>query len=797
MFGIAENVKSKVMECTQERFRSVIDSPRVAKVCAEIKEAYERYLHGKLVKEEFEKTKTRLKKELPVFTPHATFADGRRLNAGAVPSGLSMYDKDHITNPQEWWEEKRALLMQKGLLQYVLLVHITPSVEGLRLFFVVPQGMDLPQAQLWMAQQLEDTDYDSCVKDLARCSFAVPRAYILHLDEEGLFSYSPQSDTELHGVINNPAECYNSPQSDTESHGVNNNPADTKEEKEKNSVELRVLRGEKNTSTFPQTYQDIPYTDIVEALEEQLGGKPDLGGRNNFIFTMACHMRHVCNDNPHWIAAFLPDYGEEQARWWTTIQSACKRHQSCDMPRIMKRVLAVCRKRREALAVDVTTPGEEEARPPQMPDNLPPLIKLLLSNTPEIYRPTVAHAVFPALATHLWQTRFLYIDNVEHEATLMNCLLAETGSGKSCIVEPINRIMADIRARDAVNLAVENEWKNEMMMKGANKDKRKRPAGLVIQEVSPNMTNAAFVMRLKEADGHFLYALMNELDQFDALKTTLRDSSQFQIMCLAFDPNNVYGQVRAGYASVSEKVCVRFNWNASATIHKGQAYFRKVLVDGPISRINFCTIPERAIGSDIPRFGTYDTAFDEKLRPYIDYLNGARGLVECRQARSLAKKLVEEKAEEARLSQNRVFENLSFRANVIAFLKACVLYVAHGRKWSKSIEDFVRWSLDYDLWCKMRFFGKAIEEAEKVTDTGYVRGPKNLLDLLPTVFTRAEAGLVREQQGIRTGTLKQMLANWKHRGYIEPYGEPTADLKCQQYTKTEDYLKKFLITQKT
>ena len=379
----------------------------------------------------------------------------------------------------------------------------------------------------------------------------------------------------------------------------------------------------------------------------------------------------------------------------------------------------------------------------------------------------------------------------------MNCLLAETGSGKSCIVEPINRIMADIRARDAVNLAVENEWKNEMMMKGANKDKRKRPAGLVIQEVSPNMTNAAFVMRLKDADGHFLYALMNELDQFDALKTTLRDSSQYQIMCLAFDPNNVYGQVRAGYGSVSEKVCVRFNWNASATIHKGQAYFRKVLVDGPISRINFCTIPQRPIGSDMPRFGTYDAAFDEKLRPYIDYLNGARGLVECRQARSLAKKLVEEKAEEARLSQNRVFENLSFRANVIAFLKACVLYVAHGRKWSKSIEDFVRWSLDYDLWCKMRFFGKAIEEAEKVTDTGYVRGPKNLLDLLPTVFTRAEAGSVREQQGIRTGTLKQMLANWKHRGYIEPYGEPSTDLKYQQYTKTEDYLKKFLITQKT
>ena len=801
MFGIAENVKSKVTECTPERFRSVIDSPRVAKVCTEIKEAYERHLHGKLVKEEYEKTKTRLKKQLPVFTPHATFPGGRRLNAGAVPSGLSMYDKDHIGNPREWWEEKRALLMQKDLLQYVLLIHITPSIEGLRLFFVMPPGMDLAQAQLWMAQQLEDTDYDSCVKDLARCSFAVPRGYILHLDEEGLFNedFLRHGLHGLHGTHPLADEVFDR-SDDTESCGTSvssNQPEATETRGHENPGNPCNPCLSKDTSTFPQTYQDIPYTDIVEALEEQLGGKPDLGGRNNFIFTMACHMRHVCNDNPHWIAAFLPDYGEEQARWWATIQSACKRHQSCDMPRIMKRVLAVCRKRREALAIDIPISEEEEARPPQMPGNLPPLIKLLLSNTPEVYKPTVAHAVFPALAAHLWQTSFLYIDKVEHEATLMNCLLAETGSGKSCIVEPINRIMADIRARDAVNLAVENEWKNEMMVKGANKDKRKRPAGLVIQEVSPNMTNAAFVMRLKDADGHFLYALMNELDQFDALKTTLRDSSQYQIMCLAFDPNNVYGQVRAGYGSVSEKVCVRFNWNASATIHKGQAYFRKVLVDGPISRINFCTIPQRPIGSDMPRFGTYDAAFDEKLRPYIDYLNGARGLVECRQARNLAKKLVEEKAEEARLSQNRVFENLSFRANVIAFLKACVLYVAHGRKWSKSIEDFVRWSLDYDLWCKMRFFGKAIEEAEKVTDTGYVRGPKNLLDLLPTVFTRAEAGLVREQQGIRTGTLKQMLANWKHRGYIEPYGEPSTDLKYQQYTKTEDYLKKFLITQKT
>ena len=344
-----------------------------------------------------------------------------------------------------------------------------------------------------------------------------------------------------------------------------------------------------------------------------------------------------------------------------------------------------------------------------MPRRLPPLIKLLVSRTPKVYRAAVAHAVFPALGAHLWKTRFRYIDNVLHEATLMNVLVGETGAGKNCISEPINHILRDIRQRDMENLSREREWKREMVTKGANKDKRQRPEGLVIQEIDPDMTNAAFVQRLADAEERFLYAKMNEIDQFDALKTSARSKAHFQIMCLAFDPGNVYGQTRVGTSSVSERVCIRFNWNAATTIRKGQAYFQGVLTDGPISRINFCMIPPREIGSEMPVYGSYDAAFDEELRPYIECLTKARGTIECRQAMTLAKRLVEECAETARLSQNRVYENLSFRANVIAYLKAMVLYVAHGERWDKTMEEFVRWSLYYDLWCKMHLFGEAIE----------------------------------------------------------------------------------------
>ena len=413
--------------------------------------------------------------------------------------------------------------------------------------------------------------------------------------------------------------------------------------------------------------------------------------------------------------------------------------------------------------------SEELASPPAMPARLPKLIQLLTSRTPDIYKPAVAHAVFPALATHLWKTRFRYIDNKLHEATLMNCLMAGTGAGKDCISEPIDHIMADIRRNDAENMRREKEWKDEINAKGANKDKRKRPEGLIIQEIDADMTNPAFVMRMAEADEHFLYVKLNEIDQFDALKGNGSGGQQFRIMCLAFDPNNRYGQTRIGTQSVTERVCIRFNWNATTTIQKGQKYFSRVLTDGPLSRINFCTIPEREIGSEIPVYGEYDSAFDEELRPYIERLCAARGEIDCPQAFKLAKKLNEECADFSRLSQSRTYENFTFRGNVIAYLKACVLYVANDYKWDKTCDDFIRWSLNYDLWCKMQFFGDVIEQANNAAERTGTRGPRNLLELLPDTFTLDDAKRVRRQQGMGTEKTVSMLRNWVNRGYVIQY----------------------------
>ena len=413
----------------------------------------------------------------------------------------------------------------------------------------------------------------------------------------------------------------------------------------------------------------------------------------------------------------------------------------------------------------VQSEDEEYPAPPPMPKKLPKLVELLISKTPEIYQPAVAHAIFPSLATHLWRTRFRYIDNVEHEATLMTCLLAGTGAGKSCVQKPIDFIMEDIRKRDQENLKREKEWKDEMMRKGANKDKRKRPENLIIQEIDADMTNPAFVMRTAEAKEHFLYTSLNEIDQFDALKGI--GYQQFRIMCLAFDPGNLYGQTRVGTQSITERVTIRFNWNASTTIHKGIRYFKRVLTDGPVSRINFCTIPERDIGEDIPVYGTYDEKFRNSLKPYIDNLCMASGLVECKEAFHLAEVLKDENAEFSRLSQDRVYENLSFRANVIGYLKACVLYVANGYQWEPEIEDFIRWSERYDLYCKMRFFGDAIKKAELECDQESKRGPASILGFLPEEFNYQQVEALRvEHKMSAKGTMK-MLNNWLFRGYIK------------------------------
>lgn len=738
MFGIGNNVRSRVVrECTPELFYKAIDSPSVAKVCAEIEDALEAVRRGEMSKEDYDILKADRKKRLPVITPHATFRNGRRLNVDAVPSGLSMYDVDHINDPRGYYREHVA---GREAELGVVLAHITPSTEGLRLLFVIPRAdMGLDAAQRWMSGRLAGAGYDEAVKDLARCSFLVPRDYILFLDEERLFS---SGNTEA------------------ESKASAETPLSDEAPEKGGDTPLPYTDDEGDTSL---TFKGIPYAGIIRQWFLLTGGEPQKGERNTRLHRLASHLRYIADNDEELLLRIMPRYGLTEGEMRGLVHSACSAR-FYSTPKEMKQAIDKARETADG------APAEEEERdgPPAMPRRLPALIALLLSRTPDVYKPAVAHAVFPSLAAHLHRTRFRYIDNVLHEATLMNVLMAGTGAGKDCISEPINRIMADIRRRDEENLRREREWKNEVSSKGANKDRRARPEGLVIQEIDADMTNPAFVMRTAEADGHFLYTKLNEIDQFDSLKGSNRSQQQFQIMCLAFDPGNRYGQTRVGVQSVTEKVTIRFNWNAATTVLKGKRYFSRVLTDGPVSRINFCTIPEREIGAEMPVYGEYDAGFDEELRPYIENLTRATGEVECPEAFRLARKLKEECADFARLSQSRVYENLSFRANVIAYLKACVLYVASGMKWDKTMEEFIRWSLEYDLWCKMDFFGAEIEEAMcRMADEGKKRYRRtNLLGMLPDLFTLEEAVKVRISQGMDAAGTRNMLAQWTHRHYI-------------------------------
>lgn len=916
-FGISQNVKSRlVCTCTPELFREAVDSAAVASLCAEIADALEAVKRGELSREEFDILKADRKRLLPVITPHATFTAGRRVNAEAVPSGLCMLDADHLPDARGFYE---ANVRGREEALGILLAHITPSCEGLRLVFVLPDpSMELEAAQRWMAGRLDMKEYDGAVKDLARCSFLVPRDYFLYLNEEGLFgeadapqqagkstaedkpSETPSSATTIHKQTESPNLQNENELKEKElkENTINENTINENTIKEKGESEQDEYRQGENTikenalkenalneKEQEACFKGIPYSEIISQWFALTGGEPMKGERNTRLHRLACHLRYITDNDETLLLRLMPRYGLTEHEMQGLIHSACT-SKFCSTPQEMKKAIEIAKALLAASAESVAptapvaptastasvasvapadyhtvtthsadaapenqptfgnqsapepqpstenqpafgnqstsenqpasgiqpssgnqsisgiqpapepqpTPNTDAAGstenegkpagasiqaamnnaadsivPPAMPKHLPPLIELLLSGSPDVYRPAVAHAVFPSLGAHLHDTRFRYIDNVCHEATLMNVLMAGTGAGKNCITEPINRIMADIRLRDEENLRREREWKEEVTSKGANKDKRKRPEGLVIQEIDADMTNPAFVMRTAEADGHFLYTKMNEIDQFDALRGSASSQQQFQIMCLAFDPGNRYGQTRVGTSSITEKVCIRFNWNASTTVEKGKRYFSRVLTDGPVSRINFCTIPEREIGAEMPVYGSFGPDFNEKLQPYIEHLCRAKGEIFCPEATRLALELREECAHWARLTQSRVYENLSFRALVIAWLKGCVLYVASGCRWDPTFDDFVRWSLQYDLWCKMEFFGAAIEEANRrseQTASASRVGRHNLLNLLPEMFTLQDAISMRVSEGLSADGTQTMLRQWKFRGYV-------------------------------
>jgi hypothetical protein len=641
-------------------------------------------------------------------------------------------DIDHI-KPEEMQATRDRILSKKDELGLLMLEE---SARGAGYHLVFKRRPELSQEDnLKWASELLEVEYDAGAKDITRVFFTTTSKELLFLKDE-IFSPLPAPPLGECHKVKSPVENTTPPKGEMEG----------------------------------ASYHGIPYQKIVEAWLE--GKKVKEGDRHRTSLVLADHLRYITDNDPKLIEQILREtpfvmeiIGERNEDVAQTVKSAQGFDFLKGIPKRMQLALKKAGVDFEEDAESSSLSGEPEGAP-RMPAKLPKLVQLLTSKTPDVYKAAVAHAIFPPLATHLCQVRFCYTDNNEYEATLMNCLMAGTGSGKSCIDQPIKHIMADIERRDKENERREDEWKKDCQKKGANKDKLLRPEGLVIQIIDPDMTKPALVTRMDESEGHFVYVKLNELDLFEQLKGQT-GKQHFQLMCLAFDTGSTYGQTRIGTSSVTARPECRFNWNACTTILKGRRFFRNVLTDGPISRINFCTIPEQEIGAEQPIYGRYDAEFDEALKPYIDNLVAARGLIDCPQAFRLAKKLLQECAEFARLSQSDVYWNLSHRACVIAWLKACVLYVANGQRWEKSIEEFIRWSLNYDLWCKMQFFGADIERANRGDDARIgTRGPRNLLELLPDVFTIDDAKRVRQQQGMDTQRAGNMISNWKKRGYV-------------------------------
>lgn len=720
-----------VTPATLEEWREVRKQPWLADLCRRI-----------------EAGDDAAKRHLPIWTPHcAEFRDGHRAKVDALrPLPRLMLDFDEKGHSAEILA--KALEADKAGRWEVLLVEESVR-RGTHVLVTWPKGMSAEEVQRRFSDEV-GFEADAAVKDVSRCIYQVPDDHTLYVNEERL-TYVPET---LEAVV-------------TEM------PAIAPQEQPATAATTE----KKAEAAYPADYEGIPYALIVEALAEQLGGAPEHGARNNFIFAMACHLRYVCNDDPAWIVSILPTYGEAPDKVSRTVTSACHRPQSRYLPRVVERAIELARARAQIHSAA----NLWSETPPPMPRRLPPLIKLLTSKVPDAYKPAVANAVFPALGAHLGRVDFRYIDNVTHKATFMCCLLAKMSSGKSSVNKPIEYILADIVERDNANRLREQQWKDSLNTKGANKEKPKRPTDLCIQVLVSDMTNAAFVQRLNDANGEFLYTSMDELELMDGLKTSGRAGQVSQIIRLAFDCG-LYGQERVGTSSVTARVRVMWNWNASSTIAKGQRYFRGALADGTLSRINFCTIQPGEAGT-LPVYGTYDEAFAEELRPYIDNLNAAQGLVVCPQAEKLAHKLLEENTEQASLADDETFATLSYRANVIAYLKGMTLYVAQGGTWDKVTEDFVRWSEQYDLWCKMRFFGEQMREEMEKENRIPTYGPRNLLDLLPERFNKQDVITIRRSQG-KSDNPRDMLHKWITRGYI------IHDKTTSEYIKSPQYLRK-------
>lgn len=749
MFSISNSVKNsaQMQPCTPELLNAAMDNEQVANTCQEIASKLQQVKEGTLTREAFEAIKAKLKAEnLPVVCFHATFTDGHRSNQSAVPSGLSIYDMDHLTcDPRDYYFNKVA---GREVELGIDFAHVSPSNEGVRLVFEVPQGMTLAEAQQWMASQLGDETYDGCVKDLARCSFVVCRDYVLYYDEDKLFA-----EREVSVPVTNETIV--------------------------TSVSAPLLPPAADDPSFEDNFNGIQYQQIVRALEDILGGVPAQGARNNFIFMMSCYLRYVCNDDPRWIAQVLPRYGEDEQKFAATVRSACNRPQTKSVPDVVTRALDLARKKQQ-IDEAVEASGIHAPKPPVMPVKLTKFMKLITKNVPTHLKPAVAMGMFPALGAHCKGVKFRYNDNALVEPTFMNILVAEMSSGKSCVNEPISAIMADIKEKDQKNRKLMQEYKEQYDTCPSDQQKPERPKGLCIQWVKSDMTPAAFVQLMADAGGRFLYTRMDEIGLLNQLKTNGKGNNVTEILRLAYDCGD-YGQERVGTKSVCEDVQIRWNWNASTTPGKCRKFFGDAMLDGTLSRMSFSTI--YTDDDRMPLYGIYDEKFQEQVQQAVAQLNDAKGLVVCRKANALAAAMIEENRQYSALADDDVYRELSYRATLSAFKRGMVLYLLNGQKWCKEIEDFVRWSYHYDMWCKMWIFGEKMRRAMDLDKAVMLPGRRNLMEFLQDTFTLDDLNTVRRAQGMKDDGSAQ-LRKWLSRGYC------TFNPATQQYTKSPQFLEK-------
>ena len=721
------------------------------------------------------------------------------------PTGLLMLDFDHVGDPKALYEQlvvkmesmhplrpsgsspclgdsaesaegvaKRTVPASRGTSAEseaterrgweLALAHITPSGDGLRVVVKRTKGMSIEQELYAWCKAMEVKCDDVC-KDISRLSFAPMHKEVLYYNPSLLFAELPEASDYPDGTLFSGVTGVGSAGVQTNvGNSASRLSSETKFDAHRGQSQLPATSELLNSpNTFETEYNGVSYSEIIRRLEEQLGGRPEHGARNSFIFSMACNLRYVCNDDAAWIASILPTYGEDAQKHRTTIQSAVNRPMSREMPETLARALKVS----DAVAHQEGA-AAHDAAPPALPEVLPQPVNLLVERIPERMRAAAAMAVFPALGAYVKDMHLVYADGRDYEPTFMNILVAEQSAGKSAVNKPIDHILAPLKARDEVSLSREREWKEKCAIISTTQDKPERPKGLCVQILPPDMTNAAFVQRLSDADGHFLYTRMDEVELLNALRTNGTANMVSAVLRLAFDCGE-YGQVRVAANAVNAMVRVRWNWNASSTVQRVRKYFAKNIADGTLSRLSFATIPESeedVYSEEFPVYEHYAENYADQLQPYIDRIETCTGTLHCPEAVAWVRAINKELLTFAREAEDGGYARMSRRGILMGFFRAMLLYVMNGCQWDERIERFATWSVKYDLWCKMRFFRDMLRNDIEGERAALQRGPVGLLPMLPQEFTRDDVRTLRIAQGMKpdpNNTIKQ----WLHRGQIE------------------------------